>query len=164
MEQALRIRPISHGDLSDLTSLYRHLYPRYQIFATALARDAFQQALEESGITILAGFQGRTLVSACTLILIPNATWAGKPAALIENVVTHSDHRRKGHARRVVNCAIRLAWRVDSIKVLVLGGFNEPGMLGLCASTGFERISYGFELRRRDVEPVQVKSRQALRA
>lgn len=163
MEQALRIRPISYGDLVDLTSLYRHLYPRYQIFAAALARDAFHQALEEPGITILAGFVGKSLVCACTLIVIPNATWAGKPAALIENVVTHSDHRQRGHASRVINCAVKLAWRVDCVKVLVLGGFNDPAMLGLCAATGFDQTRYGFELRR-DAQPAPVRKRQALRA
>ena len=163
MEQALRIRPISDGDLTDLTSLYRHLYPRYQIFAAALARDAFHQALEEPGITILAGFKGKQLVSASTLIVIPNATWAGKPAALIENVVTHSDHRQKGHAGKVINCAVRLAWRVDCIKVLVLGGFNDPAVLGLCAAAGFDQTRYGFELRR-DSQPAPVRRRQAMRA
>lgn len=163
MEQALRIRPIAHGDLSDLTSLYRHLYPRYQIFAAALARDAFQQALEETGITILAGFQGKQLVSACTLVVIPNATWVGKPTALIENVVTHSDHRRKGFASKLVTCAVKLAWRVGSVKVLVLGGFNDPAVLGLCAAAGFEQTRYGFELRR-DAQPAPRETRQARRA
>ena len=163
MEQALRIRPIAHGDLSDLTSLYRHLYPRYQIFAAALARDAFQQAIEETGTTILAGFMDEQLVSACTLVVIPNATWVGKPTALIENVVTHSDHRQQGHASKVVGCAIKLAWRVGGAKVLVLGGFNDPAVLGLCATTGFEQTRYGFELRRDD-QPVPRETRRARRA
>jgi GNAT superfamily N-acetyltransferase len=148
MTQSLRIRSIAHGDLPDLTSLYRHLYPRYPIFAEALADDAFQQALEEPGVTILAGFLDEQLVSACTLVVIPNVTWAGKPTAMIENVVTHSDHRQNGFAERVVSCAIRLAWRVGCAKVLFLGGFDDPAVSGLCAATGFEMTSYGFELRR----------------
>jgi len=156
MEQALRIRPIAYGDLSDLTSLYQHLYPRYPFFAEALAYDAFEQALEEPGVTILAGFLDKQLVSACTLIVIPNATWVGKPTALIENLVTHSDHRQKGFADKVVGCAIRLAWRVGSAKVLFLGGFNDPAVQGLCAATGFELTRYGFELRR-DAMPATVR-------
>ncbi len=163
MEQPLRIRPIAHGDLSDLTSLYRHLYPRYHIFAAALARDAFTQALDEPGITILAGFRDNQLVSACTLIVIPNATAMGKPAALIENVVTHSYHRRRGFASRVVGCAVKLAWRVGCVKVLVLGGFDDPAVLGLCAGAGFEQTRYGFELRHAD-QPAPVETRRLRRA
>lgn len=136
------------NDLPDLTVLYRHLYPRYRIFAKALALDAFQQAIEEPGVTILAGLLDQKLVSASTLIVIPNATWAGKPVAMIDNVVTHSDHRQNGYARDVVRCSIRLAWRVGCTKVLLLGGFNDPAVSGLCASNGFEMTSYGFELRR----------------
>lgn len=163
MEQALRIRPIAHGDLSDLTSLYRHLYPDYHIFAASLARDAFTQAIDEPGRTILVGFQGKELVSACTLIMIPNATSVGKPAALIENVVTHSDHRRKGFASKVLCCAVKLAWRVGSVKVLILGGFNEPAVIGLCAAAGFEQTMYGFELRH-DAQPAPVETRRLRRA
>lgn len=136
------------NDLPDLTSLYRHLYPRYQFFAKALALDAVRQALEEPGVTLLVGFLGQQLVSAATFIVIPNATWAGKPVAMIDAVVTHSDHRQKGYARDVVRCATRLAWRVGSAKVLILGGFNNPAVSGLCAATGFEMTNYGFELRR----------------
>jgi len=163
MEKPLRIRPLAHGDLSDLTSLYRHLYPRYHIFAAALARDAFKQALDEPGMTILAGFHDKELVSACTLIVIPNATSMGKPAALIENVVTHADHRRNGFATKVITCAVKLAWRVGSVKVLVLGGFDDPAMLGLCAAAGFEQTRYGFELRH-DCQPAPVESRRLRRA
>ncbi len=163
MDKALHIRPIAHGDLSELTSLYRHLYPRYHIFAAALARDAFAQATEEPGRTILAGFLDKQLVSACTLIMIPNATWVGKPAALLENVVTHADHRQKGYASAVVGCAVKLAWRVGGVKVLVLAGFSDPAMLGLCAATGFERTRYGFQ-RRRDPSPASRETIQALRA
>lgn len=163
MEQALRIRSIAPGDLSDLTSLYRHLYPRYQIFAEALARDAFHQALDEPGTTILAGFLDEQLVSASTLVVIPNATWVGKPAALIENVVTHSDHRRRGYAGKVVGCAIKLAWRVGVAKVLVLGGFNDPAVLRLCGAAGFDQTRYGFELRR-DATPAPPAARLARRA
>ncbi len=159
MEKPLRIRSITYGDLPDLTVLYRHLYPRYPIFAEALALDAFEQALEEPGVTILAGFLDEQLVSACTLVVIPAATWVGKPTAMIENVVTHSDHRRNGLAGKGVSCAIRLAWRVGCAKVLVLAGFNDPAVSGLCAATGFERTKYGFELRR-DAAPAHRRREQ----
>ncbi|MDN2583348.1 GNAT family N-acetyltransferase [Aquibium sp. ELW1220] len=159
MTPPLRIRSIAYGDLPELTSLYRHLYPRYPIFAQALAHDAFQQALEEPGVTILAGFLDEQLVSACTLVVIPNATWVGKPTAMIENVVTHSDHRQNGLAKRLVSFAIKLAWRVGSAKVLFLGGFNDPAVSGLCAATGFELTRYGFELRR-DATPASRERKQ----
>jgi hypothetical protein len=129
-------------------SLYRHLYPQYQMFAPALAASAFRQAMDEPGVTILAGFLGKRLVSSCMLIVIPNATWAGSPVGLIENIVTHSGHRQNGFAGEVIGCAIKLAWRLGGAKTLVLGGFNDAAMLGLCTSAGFEQTIYGFELHR----------------
>ncbi len=37
------------------------------------------------------------MVATCTLVVIPNLTRGGTPYALIENVVTHTDHRNKGY-------------------------------------------------------------------
>ena len=57
-----------------------------------------------------------------TLHILPNMTQGGRPYALIENVVTHADHRGSGCGRRVIEAAVQRAWEADCYKVMLLTG------------------------------------------
>jgi GNAT superfamily N-acetyltransferase len=89
------------------------------------------------------------LVSSCTLAIVPNLSRGGRPYGVIENVVTHADHRRQGLGRKVLEHAIALAWRADCYKVHLATGSTRESTLRFYESAGFQRggKTY-FEIRR----------------
>jgi GNAT superfamily N-acetyltransferase len=100
------------------------------------------------GMTILGGFIDGAPVSSCTLIVIPNLLRGGRSYALIENVVTHADHRQKGFGRTVLNRAVELAFSQSCYKVMLLTGSTNPATLRFYAESGFATTKTGFEIRR----------------
>ena len=102
------------------------------------------------GSAVFVGWIGDALVSTCTLIVAPNLTRAGAPFALIENVVTASSFRRRGHGRAVLDAAINASWRAGCYKVMLLTGSQNPTTLRFYRQVGFEQSKTGFQVRRGD--------------
>lgn len=57
-----------------------------------------------------------------TLHILPNMTQGGRPYAVVENGVTHSDHRGAGHGRVVMQAVIDAAWSADCYKIMLMTG------------------------------------------
>jgi GNAT superfamily N-acetyltransferase len=79
------------------------------------------------------------LVSSCTITVIPNLTRGGRPYGLIENVVTHADHRGRGYARAVLQDALSFAWAQGCYKVMLMTGRKDEATLRFYESAGFDR-------------------------
>jgi ribosomal protein S18 acetylase RimI-like enzyme len=148
MSDTLDIRPATPSDLPQLLELYRHLNPDDVPASIADARAIFAQFASQPGNIVFIGFIGDALVTSCTLITIPNLTRRGTPYALIENVVTHEDHRRAGHGRAVLEAAADAAWQAGCYKVMLMTGRNDPGTLDFYKRAGFEQSKTGFQIRR----------------
>lgn len=88
------------------------------------------------------------LVASCTLVVIPNLTRSGSPYALIENVVTHAGHRRRGHGRALLDAAVAAAWAAGCYKAMLMTGSKRPETLRFYADAGFEQSKTGFQIRR----------------
>jgi hypothetical protein len=56
-------------------------------------------------------------VSSCTLLLVPGATWEGKPVALIDNIVPYLDYLKNCFAAEMMRCALNPAWGVKAAKI-----------------------------------------------
>lgn len=80
--------------------------------------------------------------------MIPNLTRGGKPYALIENVVTHANHRGAGFGRMALNAAVERAWEADCYKVMLMTGSKQPSTLAFYKAAGFEQSKTGFQVRR----------------
>jgi len=72
------------------------------------------------------------------LATIPNLMRGGRPHALLENVVTHRAHRRKGYGRAVVEAALQAAWNANAHHVLLMTGRTNPGVRKFYERCGFE--------------------------
>lgn len=143
------IRPAVVGDLQNLTSLYQHLSPTDPVLAPDVAMERFSAILAQPGMTVFIGVAGEIAAATVTLIIVPNLTRNGASYALIENVVTHADHRRQGLGRRVLAHALDLAWQADCYKVLLATGSKRETTLRFYEEAGFLRggKTY-FEVRR----------------
>lgn len=129
------------SDLRSLLALYLHLNPNMPeltaekadaIWADILSRKGtfiFVSALNEGGEA--------KLVASSMLITAPNLMRGGCGHAVLENVVTHADHRRQGHGKAVVTAALRKAWELDCYHVLLQSGRKNPGIEAFYESCGF---------------------------
>ncbi|WP_425516279.1 N-acetyltransferase family protein [Rhizobium ruizarguesonis] len=142
------IRPAVRGDLPALLALYRQLNPTDPVLDEASAEGRFSAILAQPGMTVFIGVAGNVAIATVTLVVVPNLTRSGASYALIENVVTHADHRKRGYARAVIGHAVADAWSAGCYKVMLLTGSKNPAILRLYENCGFVQDKTGYQIRR----------------
>jgi ribosomal protein S18 acetylase RimI-like enzyme len=142
------IRPAVQGDLPALLALYRHLNADDPQIPADIAAERFAGIIAQPGMTVLIGVSGEALTSSVTLVVIPNLTRGGAPYALIENVVTHAEYRKRGHARALIRHAFASAWQQGCYKVMLLTGSKDQATLAFYEGCGFTQDKTGFQIRR----------------
>ncbi|NKL33035.1 GNAT family N-acetyltransferase [Rhizobium leguminosarum bv. viciae] len=147
-DQDFAIRPAAAGDLPGLVVLYHYLNLTDPILDGAIAEERFSAILTQPGMRILIGFAGDLAVATVTLIVVPNLTRGGASYALIENVVTHADHRQRGYAGAVIGHALTEAWKAGCYKVMLLTGSKNPATLRFYENCGFAQDKTGYQIRR----------------
>jgi len=147
-DQDFTIRPAAAGDLLGLTVLYHHLNPTDPILDGTVAEERFSAILAQPGMTVFIGFAGDLAAATVTLIVVPNLTRSGASYALMENVVTHADHRKRGYARAVIDHAAAEAWNAGCYKVMLLTGSKNPATLRFYENCGFVQDKTGYQIRR----------------
>lgn len=141
------IRLAQPDDAEDLQTLYAHLIPGEAPVSAELARDRIRALSAYKGSGILVAYVGTAPVATVTLIVVPNMTRGGKPYAFIENVVTHGDHLRQGHARAIIAEAERLAWAAGCYRILIVSGNDNGGAHELYEACGYLGTKTGFQKR-----------------
>jgi GNAT superfamily N-acetyltransferase len=136
----VNVRPLLFSDLDALLALYTHLHvhdlPRPH---RSVVEETWHTALANPMIRYFGGFDDNTLVSSCTITVIPNLTRGCRPYGLIENVVTHEAHRGKGWGKRLLRETLDFAWSRNCYKVLLLTGRKDEATLNFYDSAGFDR-------------------------
>lgn len=77
------------------------------------------------------------VVSTVYLTIIENLTHNNRPFGVIENVVTHIDHRNKGYASALLNEATEIAKKYNCYKVFLETGSNKESTLNFYRNNGF---------------------------
>lgn len=136
----MEIRPVARSELAQLLALYAHLHaddePPPDGDALAMIWDELQ---DSQRYLYLGAYVGGQLVSSCTITVIPNLTRGGRPYGLVENVVTHADHRGHGYAKAVLHDALSFAWAQGCYKVMLMTGRKDEATLRFYESAGFDR-------------------------
>jgi len=143
------VRSAAEHDLPGVLNLYRHLHPHDPQLETATAERVWSKLLTSSFMTVIVAQAAETLVSSCTLAIVPNLSRGGRSYGVIENVVTHADYRRLGLGGQVLAHALEVAWYADCYKVLLATGSKQETTLRFYEAAGFLRggKTY-FEVRR----------------
>ena len=143
------IRRATERDLPEVLNLYRHLHPHEAQLETVTAQRVWSNLLSSSFMTVIVAEAAKRLVSSCTLAIVPNLSRGGRSYGVIENVVTHADHRKLGFGRRVLAYALDVAAQADCYKVHLATGSKREATLRFYEEAGFERGSKTyFEVRR----------------
>lgn len=77
------------------------------------------------------------IVTSCVCVIIPNLTRNVRQYAFIENVVTHSDYRKKGFATACLNYAKKLAIDTNCYKIMLLTGSKDENILNFYKKAGY---------------------------
>src|SRR5262245_24783696 len=136
----MNIRELASGDLAALLDLYGHLHdsdlPRP---SAPVVASIWNSILETNGIRYFGLFDGAQLVSSCNITIVPNLTRGCAPYGLIENVVTHGQHRGRGHGKAVLKAALDFAWSRQCYKVMLMTGRLDEGTFRFYEKAGFKR-------------------------
>ena len=121
------LREIEKAELSQLMRLYRILHPSdVPLPDRSVVEQRWSDIQADSAHTYFGAFVDDSLVSTCTLSVIPNLTRGCRPYGMIENVVTDPPFRRQGIGSAVLKHALRHAWKCECYKVMLLTGrLNE---------------------------------------
>jgi GNAT superfamily N-acetyltransferase len=134
----MMIRKLQVGDLDQLLLLYTHLHSADVALPEApVIKSIWNEILSNPNYYYFGGFLQNQLVSSCTLTVIPNLTRGCAPYGLIENVVTHSEHRNKGFGKAILAQALGTAWSRSCYKVMLLTGRSDQATLQFYESAGF---------------------------
>ena len=133
------VREIAEADLPALLHLYTHLNPNDPPLPLDEAADIWTPMVRDPNQCVYGAYLESELVATCELIVIPNLTRGGRPYALIENVVTHPNYRRRGYATALLKHALAAAWGRDCYKVMLLTGSKNEETLRFHEQAGFQR-------------------------
>lgn len=135
----MKIRHLTEEDLPALLDLYTHLHTSDSPLPSGEEISAvWTEILNNERIRYFALFVEDELVSSCTINVIPNLTRGCRPYGLIENVVTHVAHRKRGYGTAVLHAALDHAWSVGCYKVMLMTGRKDDSTLHFYQSAGFD--------------------------
>ena len=132
------IRSIGKNDLNELLELYKHLH-RNDLLLHDQEKlvSIWKQICSNQILSYFVLERNNKFVSSCSLTVIPNITRGGRPYGIIENVVSHTDYRRRGYGTAIVKYALEIAWKKNCYKVMLLTGSKDPGIHRFYEKAGF---------------------------
>ena len=134
------IRYLEPDDLDELLALYEHLHAADSpLPERAVIEGVWRELAANPNYRYYGCFVAGALVSSCTLAIIPNLTRGCRPYGVIENVVTHQAHRRRGYAKAVLIEALKGSWAANCYKVMLLTGRKDEAIFRFYESVGFDR-------------------------
>lgn len=134
------IRHLRSSDLADLLELHGHLHSADDpVPEGGVLESVWNELMSSRRHRYYGGFVDGQLVSSCTLTIIPNLTRGCRPYGVIENVVTHAGHRRRGYGKAVLRQALSEAWAENCYKVMLMTGRKDDAVFDFYRAVGFRQ-------------------------
>lgn len=133
------IREITEDDFDALMLLYTHLHDNPIPDKCDEVAAVWRQILHDPAHHIVVAEIAGKIVSSCVCVIIPNLTHNQRPYALIENVVTHADYRKRGLASACLEFAKTLAQRENCYKLMLMTGAKDEPTLHFYEQAGYNR-------------------------
>lgn len=134
------IREINENDFFALSKLYTHLHSNKPMENSDKNIALFREILADKNHHIIVAEEDGKLVSSCVCIIIPNLTHEQQPYALIENVVTDRDYRKRGLASACLDYAKRIALDNNCYKMMLLTGSKKRSTHRFYQKNGYNRF------------------------
>jgi len=142
----IQFREIEAHELPALLELYRHLHTADAPLPDMnTLQEVWNDIVDDAKLHCLVADLHGMLAASCILAIIPNLTRGARPYGLIENVITHPDHRHQGVGTQLLQHALDIAWTHRCYKVMLLTGRKNEDVFRFYENAGFERgVKTGF--------------------
>lgn len=134
------IREADKDDLNALLELYLCLHEESIPEETEHLSNTWEQIINDPNHHLIVNEVDGRIVSSCVCVIIPNLTRNVRPYAFIENVVTHTDYRRRGLAQECLNFAREIALKENCYKMMLLTGSKDPNTLRFYEKAGYNSM------------------------
>ncbi len=131
------VREADREDLSEILELYLHLHETSVPKPSGELEEMWRRIMEDADHHLIVKTVDGKIVSSCVCVIVPNLTHRVRPYAIVENVVTHSDYRRRGYASECLNYARMVAEKKNCYKIMLLTGSKDPGVLDFYRRAGY---------------------------
>lgn len=135
----MEIREIIKSDLEQLLELYTQLHDNQIRKFDENLGSLWEKILSDENHHIIIGTVDNQIVSSCVVVIIPNLTHNQRPYALVENVITHIEHRNKGYATQLLHYAGGLAKKENCYKIMLMTGSKEESTLNFYEKAGYNK-------------------------
>lgn len=137
----MEIQKIKEKDIHSLIDLYSHYLNEKEVptLSKQTVQEIWDNIEDNPCINYFVGKLENTLVASCILVITPSFIRGGKAFGVIEHVVVHSSHRRKGLAQELVCFAVEYAWQNGCTEVMLLSGSNNKNAHRLYEKLGFDK-------------------------
>ncbi len=131
------VREARREDLDAILKLYLCLHETSVPEFTEHLAAVWDQILSDENHHLIVNYIDEKIVSSCVCVIIPNLTQGVRPYALVENVVTHLEHRGKGYAAQCLDYAKAVAEKKNCYKIMLLTGSKEQKTLDFYTHAGY---------------------------
>ena len=132
------IREINRDDLSVLLDLYMQLHDNPFPELDDRVLGIWDSIITDENHHISVAEEDGKIVSSCVCVIIPNLTRGQRPYALVENVITDKDHRKKGIATGCLNFAKEIALKNNCTRLMLMTGSKEQSTLDFYEKAGYD--------------------------
>ena len=136
----MEIRKAIGTDANDLKTLYfdylTHYPPKEEQDMQQWA-DMLNKFEKDENMYLLVAIEDGKAVSSVQMAIVESLTHNVRPFAVIENVVTHEDYRKKGYASALLERATEIARDRNCYKVFLETGSNRESTLNFYRNNGF---------------------------
>ena len=132
-----KAKPADANDLKILYFDYLTRFPPKEEQDMALWQNLLDKFEKDENMHLLVAEENREVVSSVQMAIIENLTHNIRPFAVIENVVTHMDYRKKGYASALLEKATEIAREHRCYKIVLETGSNKESTLNFYRNNGF---------------------------
>ena len=134
------IRHVKDNEMEELLNLYTHLHRQdAPLPEKSILLLIWKEITRNSLLHYFVVENNNKIVSSCSLSIIPNLTRGARPYGVIENVVTHSDYRKRGFGTSILRHALDFAWKNNCYKVMLSTGSKDPTIYQFYENAGFKK-------------------------
>ena len=138
-------------ELDELLELYQMLNPDDpRLERTKALHEQWEGMVRDDSLEVIVVEDDGRLVSSCVLSITENLTRNARPFGVIENVITHEEHRGRGFGKRCLEKATEIATKRDCYKIMLLTGSDKEWKHEFYEGCGFDRgekTGFVFDLR-----------------